>query len=123
VALAGNATNANAVGGHGASCPGGTILVRGSCFDAALSGPEGGFAAAAGACASRGGFLPGPMELYTLRTIVFLGSGVAPDFAVADTTSAINFEMGAVAVDSSGSFHRVEEGDPVKFACAYRLVR
>ena len=57
---AGSAANSTLVTGHPAACPGGTILIRGSCYDSAPLGPVLGVKAAAEACAARGGFLPSP---------------------------------------------------------------
>jgi hypothetical protein len=69
------ASDANAVNGHPASCPGGTILIRGICFDAVSNPPILGVKAAAEACAARDGRLPSPDELYSVRSVIDLGSG------------------------------------------------
>jgi hypothetical protein len=69
------ANDADAVNGHPATCPGGTILIRGLCFDSVSNPPILGVKAAADACASRGGRLPTPSELYSVRSVIDLGTG------------------------------------------------
>jgi hypothetical protein len=126
-----NANNANTVGAgpekHGAECPGGTTLIRGICFDTSLSGPVAGVEKAATACAQKGGFLPSPMQLYTARTVIFLGTGVAPDHAVADAYYFdSSFEPTTVTVDGSGTIKLLSAfgpGSNTKYVCAYQLVR
>ena len=111
---------------HSASCPGGSTLIRGICFDLALNPPVAGVKAAANSCAAKGGFLPTPMELYSVRNVINLGTGVPPDYAVADAyysnTSGTNYRT--LTVDGSGNiveFQNVE--GPTKYICAYQLVR
>src|SRR5215218_7919938 len=80
-----HAKNSDTLGeNHSASCPGGSTLIRGICFDLALNSVVAGVKAAATACAAKGGFLPTPMMLYSVRNVINLGTGVAPDYAVAD---------------------------------------
>ena len=78
------ANDANAVNSHPASCPAGTTLVRGLCFDSVSNPPILGVKAAADTCAARGGRLPTPSELYSVRSVIDLGTGAdiykgAPD--------------------------------------------
>ena len=73
-----HAKNADTLGeNHAASCPGGSTLIRGICFDLALNPAVAGVKAAANACAAKGGFLPTTMELYSVRNVINLGTGVA----------------------------------------------
>src|SRR4051794_17688547 len=82
---AAHAKNSDTLGeNHSASCPGGSTLIRGICFDLALNPVVPGVKAAANACAAKQGYLPTPMELYSVRNVINLGTGVAPDYAVAD---------------------------------------
>jgi len=126
-----NANNANTVGAgpekHGAECPAATTLIRGICFDTALSGPVAGVEKAATACAQKGGFLPTPMQLYAARTVIFLGTGVSPDHAVADAYYFdASFEPTTVTVDGSGTLKGLAAfgpGSTTKYVCAYQLVR
>ena len=74
-----HARNTAALGGKAASCPEGTALVRGTCFDRTTSGPITGVRAAADACAARGGFLPTALEAIALRNVVDLGNGTVVD--------------------------------------------
>jgi hypothetical protein len=120
-----SAGNSNTLGGHSASCPSGTTLIRGICFDLALNPPVNGAKAAANACASKGGWLPTPYELYAVRTVINLGSGVAPDFAVADAyfLGGAGFAQKMVVIDGSGKLEQQEFEAPTKYICAYPLVR
>ena len=111
---------------HSASCPGGSTLIRGICFDLALNPPVAGVKAAANACAAKGGFLPTTMELYSVRNVINLGTGVAPDYAVADAyyanTAGTNYRT--LTVDGSGKIEELGNVDGnVKYICAYQLVR
>jgi hypothetical protein len=122
-----NANNANTVGAgpekHGAECPAGTTLIRGICFDVTLSGPVAGVEKAATACAQKGGFLPTPMQLYTARTVIFLGSGTPPDYAVADQYYFDDFDSMTVVIDGSGTIKELPTTQNTKYICAYQLVR
>jgi hypothetical protein len=122
-----HAKNADTLGeNHAASCPGGSTLIRGICFDLALNPAVAGVKAAANACAAKGGFLPTPMELYSVRNVINLGTGVAPDYAVADAyyanTAGTNYRT--LTVDGSGKIEELGNVDGnVKYICAYQLVR
>jgi len=123
-----SADNANTLGPerHGASCPDGTVLIRGLCYDLTLQGPVQGVAKAATNCAAKGGFLPTVMELYTARTLVFLGSGTPPDHAVADVYYYDDFDPLTITVDGSGTIKQLDAegvGSNTKYICAYQLVR
>jgi hypothetical protein len=112
-----------------AGCPSGATLIRGVCFDKALAGPVKGVKAAADACAAKGGWLPTPLELYSVRSVIFLGGGIPPDYAVsddyfADPSSSSNYST--IVVDSAGKMTIViESSTPAefKYICAYPLVR
>jgi hypothetical protein len=125
---ANHAKNADTLGdNHSASCPGGTTLIRGLCFDLALNPPVAGIKAASNACAGKGGFLPSTMMLYSVRNVINLGTGVPPDHAIADSyfsnTTGVNYE--ALTVDGSGKiaeFDNIDNG-LTKYICVYQLVR
>jgi hypothetical protein len=124
---AAHAKNADTLGeNHSASCPGGSTLIRGICFDLSLNPAVAGVKAAANACAAKGGFLPTPMMLYSVRNVINLGTGVAPDYAVADAyyanTAGTNYRT--LTVDGSGKIEELGNVDGnVKYICAYQLVR
>jgi hypothetical protein len=67
------AGNANTVSGHPATCPGGTILIRGVCFDAASNPQVTDVKVAADKCAEKGGYLPDPLELSSAKGVLDLG--------------------------------------------------
>jgi hypothetical protein len=119
------AGDASTVGGHGAACPAGTTLIRGICFDVSLSSAPSGVKAAADGCAAKGGYLPTTMELYSIRNVINLGSGIPPDYTVADeyygNTEGSKYKT--VTVDGTGKIEEVGIENAVKYICAYPLVR
>jgi len=123
-----HAGNADTLGAerHSAACPQSTVLIRGLCYDVTLQGPVAGVGKAATACAQKGGFLPSVMELYTARTLVFLGSGTPPEHAVADVYYYDDFDPLTITVDGSGTIKQLDAegvGSNTKYICAYQLVR
>jgi hypothetical protein len=123
---AGSAGNADTVGGHAASCPGGTVLIRGVCFDGSANGEAPTLKAAADACASKGGFLPSPMELYSTRSVLNLGTGVGTSHMYTDSYysavgSGSNYTT--VVVDGTGKLTEQSVDSPSQYICAYALVR
>ncbi|HET7574643.1 MAG TPA: hypothetical protein VFJ99_05960, partial [Solirubrobacterales bacterium] len=125
-AAAGSAGNADRLGGHAAACPSGSTLIRGLCFDSAPSGLLNGLAVAADTCAARGGFLPTPMQLYSIRSVVNLGSGIGNDKTFTDSyyydaTSGSN--PSTVVIDGAGTVTQQPVGTPGRALCVYQLVR
>lgn len=128
---AGKAANANTIGApngdkYGASCPGGTTLIRGLCYENELNGAVEGVKAAADACADKGGFLPSVMELYTAKSLIFLGNGSQPEHAVADVYYYDNTSPSTITVDGAGTIRQLDAaglGSNTKYICAYELVR
>jgi hypothetical protein len=122
---AGSGDNANTVGGHAAACPSGTTLIRGVCFDSAPSGPVNGVKAASDACAAKGGYLPTPLELYSVRGVINLGTGVGTDYQFTDSfygnTSGSSYTT--VTVNGSGTIQESGIGSEGDYVCAYALVR
>jgi hypothetical protein len=125
-ASAASAGNSNTVGGHSASCPNGTILIRGVCFDAASNPAVSGVKNAADACAAKGGYLPSPMALYSVRQTINLGTGVGTDHMFTDSYyslagSGSNYET--IVIDGTGKMSELEVDQASKYICAYALVR
>jgi hypothetical protein len=123
---AANAGNANTVGGHAASCPAGTTLIRGVCFDAAARGPAESLTAAEDACATAGGTLPSPMLLYATRTVLNLGTGAGTDRMYTDTYySAVGTGSNytTIVLDGTGRLFEQSVDAAAKFYCVYALVR
>jgi hypothetical protein len=122
---AGSADNANTVSGHAAACPGGTTLIRGICFDSAPSGPVDGVKAAADACAAKGGYLPTPMELYSVRNVINLGTGVGTDYQFTDSYygNTAGSAYTTVVVDGTGAIKEAAINNAGHYVCAYALVR
>jgi hypothetical protein len=109
-----------------AGCPAGATDIRGICFDKNLSAKVKGVKAAADACAAKGGWLPTPLELYSVRNVIFLGEGVPPDYAVSDDYFAdppTQSGYSSIVVSSSGAMTIVTAEAEVKYICAYPLVR
>lgn len=109
-----------------AGCPAGATDIRGICFDKNLSAKVKGVKAAADACAAKGGWLPTPLELYSVRNVIFLGEGTPPDYTVSDDYFAdppTQSGYSSIVVSSSGAMTIVTAEADVKYICAYPLVR
>jgi len=119
------AGNANTVGGHSASCPGATVLLRGTCFDSSPGPLTSSVGAAADACASKGGYLPTPLELYSVRGTINLGTGVGTDHTYTDSfygnTTGGNYRT--IVLDGTGALSEQETNASAHYVCAYALVR
>jgi hypothetical protein len=121
-----NAANASAVNGHSASCPSGTTLIRGLCYDTHSNPVANNLEEAAEACASKGGYLPTPMQLYSTRDVLYLGTGTEPsqhqytDDLYSDTTGG---SYRTIIVDGVGSPEEYEPTQPSAYYCVYPLVR
>jgi len=125
-ASAGSAGNANTVGGHSASCPANTTLVRGVCFDTTSNPEAPSLEAAAEACAARGGWLPSAMELYSVRAVINLGNGVGTNHQYTDSYYYDPIGGGhpsTVTVDGTGAITQQAPTSPSRYICAYPLVR
>lgn len=132
VSNANNAGDAQKVGGHNATCPANTTLVRGVCFDSSPSGPVTGVQNAAIACANRGGWLPTPQELYSARGVLNLGDGTGTHSEFTDSLSAntSGTEYGTTVVNATEEKFVLNEDPKTKelvanyeYICAYPLVR
>jgi hypothetical protein len=115
--------DAQTVGGHAAACPGGSTLIRGVCYDLGLNPVVAGVKAAASACQAKGGYLPTPMQLYSVRDVINLGTGTPPEYAVADQYYADNTNYKTINVDGSGKMEELLITAPTRYICAYQLVR
>jgi hypothetical protein len=122
---AANASNANTVGGHSASCPSGTTLIRGVCFDSASNPEAPNLQTAADACAAKGGYLPSPMELYSTRGVLNLGTGIGNDHQYTDEYygNTNGSKYSTVVIDGTGKISEQEVSVPSRYTCAYPLVR
>ena len=104
-----------------------TVLIRGICFDAGPNPAVNGQGQAADACAAKGGWLPAPMELYSTRGVLNLGTGHRAHEeqftnVVYANTNGVNYRT--VTVDGTGRIvEHQTEGDPAQYICAYALVR
>jgi hypothetical protein len=120
-----SAANAGTVGGHSASCPSNTVLLRGTCFDSSPGPQVSSLQAAADACAARGGYLPTPMALYTTRGVINLGSGVGTDHTYTDSFygNTTGGSYRTIVIDGTGALSEQEPNAPARYVCAYPLVR
>ena len=119
------ALDAGTVGGHAATCPPGTILSRGICYDAASNPVVGSVQVAADGCNAKGGYLPTPLQLYSLRDTINLGSGAGTDQQYADAYYAYlgGGQYRTIVVDGKGAMTDVAYDDNFEYICAYPLVR
>jgi hypothetical protein len=113
------AQDAETVNGFEVGCFANTVMIGGACFDSTLSGPVNGVEAASNACATKGGFLPGPMLLYSVKGVINLGTGVPPNFAVADEYFWDGSKYQTVVVDGKGTISAVAFNSETKYICAY----
>jgi hypothetical protein len=124
---------AGSLGDHQASCPQGTRLIRGLCFDASSSGPVTGVQTASDACAARGGYLPTPNALFATRGILNLGDGNGVHNQFTDSyfdDPETKTEAKTMVVNETGIEWRLAE-DPkthelsgtYEYICSYPLVR
>lgn len=122
---AASAGNANTLAGHAAACPSATTLIRGICFDSSPGPAVGTLSEAADACAARGGYLPTPLELYSVRGVINLGTGAGTDHQYTDevyaNTAGANYST--VVLDGTGAFTEQSVETPAHYVCAYALVR
>jgi hypothetical protein len=116
-----SAGEAAAVSGHSAACPGGTTLIRGVCFDSSPGPVLPNLEEASNSCAAKGGFLPTAMELFSVRSVINLGSGAFTDTYYYDATAGSN--PSTVVVDGGGTFTQQPVTAAAVAVCAYPLVR
>ena len=124
-ANAASASNANTVSGHSAGCPSATTLIRGVCFDSQANPVANTLKEAADDCAAKGGYLPTPMQLYSVRGVLNLGTGIGAEHQYTDevyaNTAGVNYST--VTVDGTGALTEQGIGSPSRYTCAYPLVR
>ncbi len=118
--------NAGTVGGHAAECSAGTTLIQGICFDSHSNPVAPNLEAATEDCASKGGYLPTPMELYSTKGILNLGNGTGP--SQHQYTDDVYSKVGegkysTVVIDGTGSPVEQETNQASAYFCAYPLVR
>jgi hypothetical protein len=118
------AGNANTVAGHAAACPGGTVLIRGVCFDASANGVVTDVQSAANSCAAKGGYLPNPLELSSTKDVLHLGSGSGTDRMYTDSyyANTSGSAYSTIAVSQEGLKEMAFDSDAM-YICAYPLVR
>ncbi len=137
---AGGVVNAETLTGHPAACPGGTVAIRGLCWDAAPSGPILGVENAADACAARGGYLPTPELAVSVRKVIPLGDGSGEkgegvNWVYTDSyfgnTSGVQYRETIVSSTDEATVENRDEKPPAptkklianyKFVCVYHPV-
>jgi hypothetical protein len=119
-----NAGNANTVAGHAAACPGDTELIRGVCFDKHSNPVVTDVQTAANDCASKGGYLPDPLELSSTGGVLDLGTGSGTDRQYTDTyyANTSGSAYSTIFVSQEGLKEGAFDGD-AEYICAYPLVR
>ncbi len=122
-----SAAEASLLEGHAAACPQRTTLIRGLCFDSEANPEAPNLGAAATSCASKGGWLPTPMQLYSTQGILQLGNGLsASQHQFTDTLYSVpptNNSYTTIVVSGSGLPKEMPAGDPSAYYCVYPLVR
>ena len=112
------------VTGHAATCPDGTVLIRGLCFDGTSNPVAADLKTAADACAAKGGYLPTPLQLFTIRG-ASTWHGVENDKQFSDVIYADDGggTYWTITVDGTGALERQQISNPARYICAYPLVR
>jgi len=118
-----NAANADKVGGHAASCPANTTLIRGLCFDSVSNPAVSTVFAASDDCREKGGFLPTPMALRSTRDILDLGNGAGSNNQYTDAFYLEGGSGTTVIIEDSGGFDAVSTLENEEYICVYQLVR
>jgi hypothetical protein len=123
--VAARAGDAATLGGHSAACPAATTLIRGLCFDSVANPSLPTQAAAAEACAAKGGWLPSATDLYAVRGILNLGTGVGDEHQYTDIVYAntAGSDYSTVVVDGTGAITEQGITEPSRYTCVYPLVR
>lgn len=120
---AAHASNADAVGGRTASCPASTSLIRGICFDSSPNASVASVQLASDACRTKGGYLPTPMELYSTRDVINLGTGGNHQYTDAYYGNDAGGAYFTVVIDGTGAISQQSASSPSQYVCAYPLVR
>lgn len=124
-ATARQASSASTVDGHTASCPAGSTMVSGICYESVSNPAVGTVFEAADNCAAKGGQLPTPLELYSVRSLLDLGTGVGANHQYTDEVYA-NTSGGSystVVVDGTGAVTEQSVNSPSRYICVYPLLR
>jgi hypothetical protein len=120
-----NALNANTVGGHSASCPANTILIRGLCFDSTPNAVTTSVFSASDNCRAKGGWLPTPLALRSTADVLDLGTGVGTDVRYTDSvyTNDAGTTFSTMTIVDSGGFTQASTLVNAQYFCVYPLVR
>ncbi len=123
-ANAANAAEAAKLDGHSASCPEHTTLIHSLCYEtSSTEAPN--LKAAAEGCSAKGGYLPTPMQLYSVKGVLNLGTGVGTDKRFTDDVYSKVGEghPSTIVIDGAGNLYEQEITQPARYNCVYPLVR
>ncbi|MGI9557184.1 MAG: hypothetical protein ACR2N5_04500 [Solirubrobacterales bacterium] len=115
-----SASDADTVDSHDATCPGGTILIRGNCFDQVPRAADDVYGAS-DTCRAAGGLLPTPLLLLSTRDVLDLGA-LADERLTDGFYTADNIKVVTVALDN-GTLKPIPDTEERKFHCVFPLVR
>jgi hypothetical protein len=121
-----SAANAGQVDGHDATCPAGTFLQGGVCFDSAVRFPMVVWTSASELCADAGGRLPSISELQSIRNVVDLGAagnGHWSDVGWFDDDGTTDTLRSMSVYSAAGAIEAVAAGGFRQARCAFALVR
>lgn len=110
------------VDGHDATCPAGTFLHAGACFDQNGRGNSD-WTGAAQTCADAGGYLPIPSELLSIRNLAGIDLGAPGAGSWVDARYQDNNVNEAMTVVDNGTLEGVALAGPRDYRCAFKLLR
>jgi hypothetical protein len=119
-----SAVSAATIAGHGASCPAGTVLFNGACWETKPR-VKADATVASDVCASVGGALPEALELRAFKKQTGVALGATNEYT-SDLLRVIAPEEFLVAVVSNEAKINAEVsgvGDPHEYRCVIPLVR
>jgi hypothetical protein len=123
-ANASNAVEAKKLDSHEAACPAHTTLIHSLCYETtATEAPN--LKAAAEGCSAKGGYLPTPMQLYSVKGVLNLGTGVGSDKRFTDDvyTEETGTNYYTILVWGAGALEREKITSAASYMCVYPLVR
>lgn len=117
-----NAVNATTVNGHEAGCRPGTVPFAGACWDASPTETPKTAPAAAADCASRGGTLPGALELAAFANTPGVKIATTNEWSSDIPVYSGSGTYGVITVSPDGEIGSLPSNTVLKYHCVIPLV-